>query len=428
MAIRSATSGPSSIQGCNGSNRASTFSVGALNAISAAREERMEDSLGKGKSHNVHHRVFTYDINDSIGTTIGGGFDSTLNMWAITSYSHAKSWFENSNVYIHQDHAWDVASKTSIPPGWTINMPSSETTLKNDVLEKASQLKADGLLNAVEANQIWPAITTLTTSLPKLAANWRDLRPLIRTASGSYLAWKFGVSPILQDMTAVHKFIPKLRNDMDRHRNGDTQRFSVVANVPMGTPSELIYPLGYYGNGNLQSKFSRQGRLLKSAQIRYVLSVKPNVKYMTDFFSKADYFMSRFASSPASLAWEKIPFSFVADWFVDLRGVLRGIDSVIGHSPYEVVSFTRSFSYHCATDCFTDFFSPCNGSAMQSFRSCNLEYKHYERSNVQGGILPQLDVRFGKNQAAITAALISQMLSNIPAVNRFLGKAQGFRY
>jgi hypothetical protein len=146
--------------------------------------------------------------------------------------------------------------------------------------------------------------------------------------------------------------------------------------------------------------------------LRYVLAVKPTVKFGTAFFQKADYLLSRFATSPASLAWEKVPFSFVVDWFVDLRGVLSTLDSLVGFNPYETVSLTKSVKYELATDTFVETFSPCTGGLLQSFSSGTFEYKHYDRSNISPGQMPRWNPRFGKNQAGITAALISQKLTS----------------
>jgi hypothetical protein len=135
---------------------------------------------------------------------------------------------------------------------------------------------------------------------------------------------------------------------------------------------------------------------------------------MTDFFTKADLFMSRFATSPARLAWEKIPFSFVLDWFVDLKGVLDSLDKLVGIEPYKIMSFTRSFSYQLATDVAITRKSPCNSSILfdRSLGSCT--FSHYERIPVAPD---RFSVRwqphFGKNQAAISAALIAQQLARI---------------
>jgi hypothetical protein len=312
---------------------------------------------------------------------------------------------------------WDVTLSNTLPPRWAIGTPPDESQAKNILLDRASQLKADVLLNVVEANQIWPSVRSLSESLPKMAAHWWELRKVLKTASAAFLAWKFGVSPILSDVMKVTRGLEKLKSEVQRHADGEKIRFS------MALPVNFVHSSGSYIQGTLNGypsyKLSCQGRQLDPGTIRYVLVVKPKTKYHTSFFQKADFAMSRFASSPASLAWELVPFSFVIDWFVDLRGALNKLDNVLGTVPYEVVSFTRSFSYGLGEDHFLETMSPCNGGTINSFKSAVVECKHYERSNVSGGNSVSWQPRFGKNQAAISAALITQALLKIPGAMRF---------
>jgi hypothetical protein len=298
---------------------------------------------------------------------------------------------------------WDVSNDGSVPGSWSfVPMSISEDVLKEDCLERVRQLKADMLLNLIEANQIWPSIKSITLSLPKLAANWYNLRKVLKTASDGYLAWKFGISPLLSDMMAVHRHLPKIRQDMDRHVKQAPIRASRVAELAARhQPSPQYSNVDYAGN------------VIKAPTVRYVLVAKPSVKYTIPAMQSIDYFMSRFATSPASLAWELVPFSFVVDWFVDLRGVLRKIDDAVGFSPFTIKSFTRSFSYHLESSWQARFYSPCNPAAViQVYPRGTVEFKHYDRSLVSApGFLPSWKPRFGKSQAAISAALISQMLS-----------------
>jgi hypothetical protein len=382
--------------------------------VNEGRDERISDDLGRGKSNACVHRKRHYWVNPdrtsvSYGSNSGGP--------CVQTYSAPHSWYDGDLQYVRSLLNWDVSVNTGLPPRWAIGVSPDESSAQNILLQRASQLKADVLLNVVEANQIWPSIQTLAKSLPNMAYNWSQLRKVLKTASASFLAWKFGVSPILSDIMKVQRSLPKLKDDIQRHADGEKTRFSLVL------PVTLVHSSGAYASGSLNGfpsyKFSAQGRQLSQAQIRYVLVVRPKAQYMTSFFQKADYAMSRFGSSAASLAWELVPFSFVADWFVDLRGAVNKVDSLLGTSPYEIVSFTRSFGYEVAEDHFLDSWSPCDGSIIDSFSSATVQCSHYERSNVSGGNSISWKPRFGKNQAAISAALITQGLLKIPGAMRF---------
>jgi hypothetical protein len=364
-------------------------------------EERISDSLGRKTSHPVCHRTKKVSLGDEttvVYSNVVGGRS------CVSSYGPSPSVANYQTGFAGYFFPWDVSNDASVPGTWTVGSLSiSEESLKNDVLELANQLKADLLLNLIEANQIWPSIKSLASSLPNMALHWYNLRNVLKSAGGGYLAWKFGVSPILQDMMSVHRYLPKIRKDMDGLRNQEARRYSRMAELAASSSSPTL---------DTYQNVEWEGKVIEPPRLRYVLVVKPNTKYLSPAIAAADAFLSRFATSPASLAWELVPFSFVVDWFVDLRGVLRAIDAAIGFTPYQIVSFTRSFSYHLSNTFQAEFYSPCDSSVIQMYPKVSLEFKHYERSLVSElGFLPAWKPHFGKNQAAISAALIIQELS-----------------
>lgn len=390
---------------------------GHSNLIFDAVYERISDATGRGESHPCLHRTWKYVVDDTAGDqAFGSSKNSKFSTFATVGM--APYWHRYYHGMCTGTFGWNTANNL-VPPFWSIaNTSINENILKENAIEKARQLKADVLLNLVEANQAWPAVRSLATSLPVMARNWKNMRQLVKTASGSYLAWKFGVSPILQDMMAIHRYLPKLRDDIKRHGDREAQRFSSQGEMPMSF--SYIDPAPYVLNGYECAKWIASGRVLKAPTVRYVLVVKPTTKYHTEFFKNLDGFMSRFATSPASLAWEKIPFSFVVDWFVDLRGVLRTLDNLVGFNPFTVVSFTRSYGYHVNTDASYPLRTACGGGLTSGGHAFSSEYKHYERTLVSmGPSAPEWKVRFGKNQAGISAALISQQLSKTAASWRF---------
>jgi hypothetical protein len=371
----------------------------------------MVDVVGTGTVHPVIHRSRHSQVNlvDLVDRT-----HAYPGHHAIT--------YAGGGPHINEDHASGLATHSAFelnpnvsnwssfhPAGWSIGSlsPSQEAGLKEDCFEKAMQLKADVVLNLVEANQAWPAVNALINCLPEIAHNWKNIRKVIRTASGSFLAWKFGVSPILSDIESIQKYMPKMKDDIDRHVKSEKMRFSSIGKLPYSFTSLV--------SGGTNHSFTGRGRSIVAPVVRYVLVVKPNnTNYHSDFFKKADAVLSRFSTSPASLAWEKIPFSFVADWFVDMRGALRGLDGLLGVKPYKVIAFTRSRSYTLETDVDYRSFSSCDGSTVYESLTGTHTFKHYERSLAStAATLPFWKPRFGQNQAGISAALIAQQLSKI---------------
>jgi hypothetical protein len=356
----------------------------------------------------------------------------------VTDVGAGPYWTSFANGGLEYFTPFNVSSDTSPPHKWIINTSAiDELSLKAKVKEKARQLKADVLLNIVEANQIWPSITTLVLSVSRLgkivrkntilrsvnvgsniphivgtsAPLWNRVRPLLRTSSSTYLAWKFGISPIISDFESILKYLPKLKADVKRHIDNEASRFSSIAEGMASCDTTETLPAVM--NGYTVSQWGIQGRVLLAPSVRYVLVVKPHVtKYHSAFFGGLDALISRFATSPARLAWEKVPFSFVVDWLFDLKEVLDTLDRIVGFSPYHIVSFTRSFTYKLATDISIIRKSPCDGHVLFSSTLGTAEFSHYERSLVAAdGFSVRWQPRFGKNQAAISAALIAQQLT-----------------
>lgn len=395
---------------CNGSVVNGSNSFASLQRNTHYVDETIADEVGRGKSNNVIHNRGEYKLNslpqsyffDEVGSNQPG---YTLLPTASTLY-----WFGRSSSVIDPLRwLYYPPDNQAVPPRWTLDTSQiSETSLQNEVFERAKQLKADAALNLVEANQLWPSLTSLTSSLGIMSRDWKAIRKAIRNLPGSYLAYKFGISPVLSDMMSIYRFWPAMASDLKRYISGDAMRFSVFAEVPCSfNASPTTLHVAREGRFN--------GTVLKTPIIRYVLTVKPNTAYFTPFFQKASYVMSRFASSPASLAWETIPFSFVLDWFVDMRGALSSLDYALGQSPFTVVGFTRSLTYSLRTDGYMEHTNRCNSSTRLNWHCGSAVYKYYTRRTVvpYGNPIPTWKPRFGKNQAGISAALILQKLMSL---------------
>lgn len=393
---------------CSGSPTSGTTSSGVVSTIETDfTDERISDELGVGKNHPVIHRKRHVLLNESCPAYTGA---QTNAVFVYSNAQYGDGWGYYRQLYAGAQ-SWDINLNTLAPTRWTITpLPTSESVLIENCFEKARQLKADVLLNIVEANQIWPSLRSLATCLPAMRKNWGNIRKLVRTASGSYLAWKFGVSPILSDVMAIHRFLPKLGDAVKEHMEQKPKRFSSVGKLSTSFNDARSNVTSQ--NGYTTAEVLYQGRVQVEPSVRYVLVVQPSRKLESDFFKKLDFCMSRFATSPASLAWEKVPFSFVLDWFVDLRGLCRTIDQMLGFEPFIVKGFTRSMSYQLATDMHLTRRSPCNGSVIHNDWAGTVEFSHYERSLAStAATMPTWKPRFGKNQAAISAALIAQALS-----------------
>jgi hypothetical protein len=137
-----------------------------------------------------------------------------------------------------------------------------------------------------------------------------------------------------------------------------------------------------------------------------------SVQYSSKLFSQLDYMMSRFGvTGPASLAWELVPFSFVVDWFVDLRGITDRLDNLLTGNTKKILDICLSekldMTGKTSVRNYGGYTSSNDGEVIQE-----TQLKYYHRSL---GVAPSIVApsgRFGKKQASLLAALLYQQVAN----------------
>jgi len=304
-----------------------------------------------------------------------------------------------------------------------------------DCYEKAKQLKADMLLNLIEGSQTYGNIRTAANAFDDLAARlggvdgkdfkqmskrfmhkgWRSaLRKGGGAMSSMYLAWMFGFKPLISDIKACGKSFETLRRDIDRWRTKGIARYSATSTIKMIIDPQQEWSLGSVPGVTYPLRRDRyEVTAAKHPTIRYVLRVRPTETVCRALLGQIDYVLERYASTLATMAWELVPYSFVVYWFVDMRGLLRAIDDALGVTPYEVISFPRSYSYVTQTAVHGSYYSPCTETLLGGpYELAHCNYSHYERRLAlvdTHKVVPKL--RFGKTQAAELAALIVQYFS-----------------
>jgi hypothetical protein len=387
--------------------------------------QRMTDETSRPKrSNKVVHRKCIAAVNTAVGPFYDPVYTSP---WGYVEYERADpQWIKiKSSVIDSEANLWSTNSDVALPPRWNVSSAvANENSLKEDCIQAARQLKADLLLNIVEANQIWPAIRAVAgLDLARMSDQWIRNRKVWkshhaafnivkRQVPGNFLAYKFGIAPLIHDIKDTVTYAHKLRSDMERFDKQETFRYSRSAEMRalFDSSTQHIAPL----NGYQCVDIDYAGAVLDLPRLRYVLVVKPKIRFKSDLMKKIDFVVSRFSTSPADLAWEKIPFSFVVDWFIDLRGMCRKIDETLGFSPFDVVNFSRSYSYEVETSKTLVWRSSSDGHVLNTLNAGYVIYKHYERIPVStDNILPIWRPRFGKSQAALSAALITQQLNKV---------------
>jgi len=117
--------------------------------------------------------------------------------------------------------------------------------------------------------------------------------------SDTYLFYRFGVAPILNDINHMADAIGKALSAPDFIKI----RATAYAEVPLS---------GSYG-------LWREGSVEEVCEVGY--SVRPTSNYPAAFLG---------LTNPLATAWELVPLSFVANWFVSIGETLSALDAGIG--------------------------------------------------------------------------------------------------
>jgi hypothetical protein len=403
---------------------------GAQSVCSSTRHETIIDDPSSSRgiktvSHVIQEAIPVLDDFTSYGGYSQNprytGSGASLNQWVLPSGS-----------------GFDFPTLTG--PYWIVDPNASQDALVRDTVDAFYNMnQVDNLLNIVEAPQ-------LLQSLLSLAATWRQVREYIlkygllkgyqglrnnwsawtikkklgwfgrrgRDASGLYLMYSFGIAPLLSDMSKVQREIKTLKAKIQAELRKQSGRLVSVHRscgytFSYRNPSTGVR-VGFLDNTTLSLRYTGT---LDNEKSRRVCTVRgyQTPKYETAAFRRLDYMMARFGvTGPASLAWELIPFSFVVDWFLDLRHITNSLDNLLTGSPKRIVDICMSDKIRWTdTAVLNSGYVPSTQGTVMG-RVVN---SSYTRNPVLSYNKVGLAGRFGKKQASLTAALLYQQVANL---------------
>jgi hypothetical protein len=283
-----------------------------------------------------------------------------------------------------------------------------------------NETEVEGLLNLVESPELFTPLRGFTSR-----RYWSELlrhtlgdkaishKNLLRISNG-FLYWSFGVAPLISDMKKVQSALKTIQSKMRQNllHRGTNQSSHTTMKGSFGA-------LNYSGTvgGGIDADLNTwwKGRiniLFPPTKIVSVRGIRSH-KYNTDAFNKLDYLLTRFGSAgPASYIWERIPFSFVVDWFVDLSGVIDALDQFSTGNSRSIADISISEKWSLSiSQLHKQYLTYACSTYGNEFARTQLDY--YNRQPVTSSPLVTSTSRFGKYQFAISAALVHQLVANL---------------
>jgi hypothetical protein len=157
------------------------------------------------------------------------------------------------------------------------------------------------------------ADTVLSLKKGNVVAAFRKLFPTSpKEVANDFLAWKYGLKPLMSDLSGAAEHLAEfvLRTAPFKSNGHAKNRYEKTSTIVLGSFS----PIGSSGVYEV-----------RKATIR--------VKFGSHFGFSSQ--LKRQAASlgftnPANVAWELLPFSFVADWFIPIGDFLSNLSSLHG--------------------------------------------------------------------------------------------------
>jgi hypothetical protein len=311
----------------------------------------------------------------------------------------------------------------SAPPHITetdiaISYPETKEQLLRKAMHRFYDVnQTDSLLNILEAQQTVSSAYAILRDLRAILSG--KFPSLTGSIANHYLGWSFGFAPLIADIKALSRELPKLRGRLRKLAKDATASHTVSAYCN-GTIAQALAPSKQVGYSPVPNPTPFNGtwwhcKVLPTVVpcLRVGVRGKRAIEYNTNLFQEADYLLSRFiATGPASLAWEKVKFSFVIDWFVDLTGLIDFLDNSLVGSSKKIEKCWWSEKYSILIPCYKHtgwgVGEPLDG---QQVALSSVQYYHREP------LSPDLSIgwsgRFGKKQGGLSLALFYQMIANL---------------
>jgi hypothetical protein len=284
----------------------------------------------------------------------------------------------------------------------------NELEVINNLYKRARKELVQGLVNLIEARQFPQALRSLGELLPNRKQNYLRFFKALGSFRGSkrlssaYLAYQFGIAPVLSDIVKVNGFLDSFKQQLARFEKGSR---NVVSQVFPGS-LQLEIPM----TGGSGWEMTHQIRLIRPPSTRYTLVYRYKRAYGA-FETKIQFILQRLGFlSVANAAWELIPWSFVVDWFFDTSSILMQIDDLLGLDPIETISCVKSNKWLAEVDTFKTVYGLASSNIGWTGKGAVSSCSYYSRSPLGRSTYVGPSNRFGKKQLLLSIALARQRL------------------
>ena len=291
-------------------------------------------------------------------------------------------------------------------PQSPLNLVELDTQVYNDALSKLnSKLRSevDLSIDLFEGHQtvaLWKSVSKLSAyvnrhpgkALLRSFRSFNDPKGSVKRGGALWLQYTYGVKPLAQDVynaviELARNFEPNMKIRVDAKRT-----------------STIDYKAPWEGDSTVSAHVF--GNTSDRCRIQVEFS-PPSTWYQL---------LGNFTSlNPLSIAWELTPYSFVADWVLNVGGYLRNLETSLAYGNlFKRGFYTQTYRLEVQNTIkqevtySTDNFNRYDLSAKR-VRSIRNRVKLLSYPSPH---LPRFDVQMGSGRMLNAAALLSQFLRN----------------
>lgn len=344
------------------------------------------------------------------------GSSATRNRWVIVYQEPGYYWRGDGFFPYPPTWGWatDSCSFTHHAMPGTIDMTSDIAAAKNAALSRCIQQMRSQGTSLVEtlaeaqksANMIVEHVTRAaqamramrrgdfqraahTLGLTKVPANAKTGK----SPHGNWLAYRYGWTPLFLEINGEMENIYKMKTN-----------YLGRIHMASGSSSSAVKEQTYVGS-NTPIHSGTFGSYTTTSGVKADISVRCQVAYRTT--STITTSLSQHGlTNPLLVAWELLPLSFVADWFVNVSDVLERIDALAGKQ--FLYGFYTIKQRYRTTETYA-VYPAANGSIIMNPRQS--EVRHFTRETFSNlpYVVPAISNGLSTNRLIDAVALARQV-------------------
>lgn len=256
------------------------------------------------------------------------------------------------------------------------------------------------------------SLPNLILEIPQSLGLFKSIREIFsqrlsKGMSDATLLGSFGVAPLVGDVQKLWSLSGKIKKRLDELR--DSAEKGSWSRFVKGIPCDGSFAVALQDSSGITLFDHRSDVRVSVGGFRKNVYGPPTE---ADAFSA--YADSLGMTRPLAVAWEAVPFSFVADWFYPLGDHLANIGSAYVKQPWIFKEVYTSIKARCSCSArLSDKFNDVSGLSWVGGRGptvANLSATFHRRIPGFPALTPNnvIGARFGLKQIGLTAALIGQ--------------------